>query len=75
MSNCFYFSLDIEGDELDVLQTIPFDNMTIRTLTVEILNENISGSVEKLMSPRYETLNIMNLPNKYVLDAMFKLRK
>lgn len=24
-----YFSLDIEGDELDVLQTIPFDKVNI----------------------------------------------
>lgn len=30
-----YFSLDVEGSELQVLQTIPFDQVNIRTLSVE----------------------------------------
>uniref|UniRef100_A0A8D8RJD1 Protein Star n=1 Tax=Cacopsylla melanoneura TaxID=428564 RepID=A0A8D8RJD1_9HEMI len=30
-----YFSLDVEGSELQVLQTIPFDQFNIRTLSVE----------------------------------------
>jgi hypothetical protein len=30
-----YLSLDVEGVELEVLQTIPFDLVTITTLTVE----------------------------------------
>lgn len=32
-----YFSLDIEGDELDVLQTIPFDKVNIE-VTVLVHN-------------------------------------
>jgi Methyltransferase FkbM domain len=30
-----FFSLDIEGSELDILRTIPFDKVTIKTLLVE----------------------------------------
>ncbi len=30
-----YFSLDVEGAELDILQTIPFDKITIDTLSIE----------------------------------------
>ena len=30
-----YFSLDVEGPELDILQTIPFDKITIDVLSVE----------------------------------------
>lgn len=30
-----YFSLDVEGSELDVLKTIPFDKVDIKTLSVE----------------------------------------
>ena len=30
-----YFSLDVEGFELDILRTIPFDKLDIKTLSVE----------------------------------------
>lgn len=30
-----YFSLDVEGDELDVLKAVPFDKINIETLSVE----------------------------------------
>ena len=33
-----YFSLDIEGVELEVLQTIPFDRIDITVLTVEFVH-------------------------------------
>ncbi|KAK2153583.1 hypothetical protein LSH36_292g03072, partial [Paralvinella palmiformis] len=32
-----YFSLDVEGFELDVLKTIPFDKIDIATLSVEYI--------------------------------------
>lgn len=35
ITNVDYFSLDIEGDELEVLKTIPFDKINIETLSVE----------------------------------------
>jgi hypothetical protein len=33
-----YFSLDVEGNELDVLKTIPFDSVLISTLSKARLN-------------------------------------
>ncbi|XP_022187984.1 protein Star isoform X2 [Nilaparvata lugens] len=33
-----YFSLDVEGSELDVLRTIPFDKVDIKTLSVEFVH-------------------------------------
>lgn len=33
-----YFSLDVEGDELDVLQTLPFDKVNIEVTTLVHFN-------------------------------------
>ncbi|XP_012534778.1 uncharacterized protein LOC105835779 [Monomorium pharaonis] len=33
-----YFSLDIEGNEIDVLETIPFNEVDIKTLSVEYIH-------------------------------------
>ena len=33
-----YMSLDVEGHEYDVLDAVPWDKLTIRTLTVEYPN-------------------------------------
>ena len=38
-----YFSLDIEGDELTVLKTIPFDKVDIKVLSVEIIHGGEKG--------------------------------
>ena len=35
-TNVDYFSLDIEGDELQVLKTIPFNDINIKVMTVEV---------------------------------------
>ncbi|XP_054275984.1 protein Star-like [Macrosteles quadrilineatus] len=35
-----YFSLDVEGDELNVLKTIPWDKVDIDTLSVEFVHVN-----------------------------------
>ena len=49
-----YFSLDVEGPELEILQTIPFDKIKIKVITIEyrvygsITIENIRMSLEKL---------------------------
>ena len=43
-----YLSLDIEGAELEILKTIPFDKLNIQLISVEIirkkLNDNVSGN-------------------------------
>ncbi|KAJ9583010.1 hypothetical protein L9F63_022626, partial [Diploptera punctata] len=33
-----YFSLDVEGNELEVLKTIPFEKLDIRTMSVEFIH-------------------------------------
>ncbi|XP_043196494.1 uncharacterized protein LOC122367465 [Amphibalanus amphitrite] len=38
-----YFSLDVEGAELDVLRTVPFDRIDIRTLSVEFAHTSGGG--------------------------------
>ena len=49
-----YFSLDVEGPELEILQTIPFDKINIKVITIEYrvygstTIENIRMSLEKL---------------------------
>ena len=49
-----YFSLDVEGPELEILQTIPFDKIRIKVITIEYrvygntTTENIRMSLEKL---------------------------
>ena len=35
-----YFSLDVEGLELKVLQTIPFDKIMIKVLSVEYIHDS-----------------------------------
>ena len=44
-----YFSLDIEGAELKVLHTIPFDKVDIRVVSVEVLHVE-KREVKKLMA-------------------------
>ena len=42
-----YLSLDVEGPELDILRTIPFDNVTIDVITVEYRLSNMSSINEE----------------------------
>ena len=44
-----YLSLDIEGAELKVLQTIPFSEVDIRVMSVEVLHVE-KREVKKLMA-------------------------
>ena len=48
-----YFSLDVEGAELNILQTIPFDKIKINIITIEYaFMRNPSKSKRKLMKIR-----------------------
>ncbi len=38
MTEIDYFSLDVEGDELSVLENIPFHKIRIKVLSVEFLH-------------------------------------
>ncbi len=42
-----YFSLDVEGKELEILKTIPFDQLQIDTLSVEYIHGPAGKSAYK----------------------------
>jgi len=44
-----YFSLDVEGSELDILKTIPFDSVDIKTLSVEFFHLDEKGATNDEM--------------------------
>ena len=48
-----YFSLDVEGQELNVLKTIPFDKLDISVLTVEYLHTDKEGLKSFMQSQGY----------------------
>ena len=48
-----YFSLDVEGSELQVLKTIPFDKVDIKVLTVElVLTKEGKKNLEQFMNSK-----------------------
>ena len=68
-----YFSLDIEGDELNVLKTIPWHLVDIRMLTVEYVHEKGKhGELQKYMEyVGYKTLLKMQRDDGGVNDLIF----
>ncbi|KAK3087900.1 hypothetical protein FSP39_012292, partial [Pinctada imbricata] len=69
-----FFSLDIEGEELSVLKTIPWDRVDIRMLTVEFVHDvgNYRGIQTYMESVGYETLIKMQRDDNTVNDLIFK---
>lgn len=69
-----FFSLDVEGDELNVLKTIPFDKLNIRMLTVEYVHD-IGGhnELQRFMEGiGYDTLLKMQRDDGGVNDIIFR---
>ena len=58
-----FLSLDIEGDELHVLKTIPFDKVDIRMMTVEFAHDKGGDS------------SIKNFLNTKEYDSLIKLQR
>ncbi|CAL4174775.1 unnamed protein product, partial [Meganyctiphanes norvegica] len=52
VSTIDYFSLDVEGDELPILKTIPWDKLNIKTLSVESLSKTKTKQILKYMNDR-----------------------
>lgn len=69
-----FFSLDVEGDELRVLQTIPFDKINIRMLTVEYINQpGTVGELNQFMIEKgYDPLIRMHKDDGTVTDVIYK---
>ena len=51
-----YLSLDVEGAELAVLETIPFDRVDIRTLSVEVEHSDSKKIVQLLVRNGYKSI-------------------
>ncbi|XP_060077630.1 uncharacterized protein LOC132557155 [Ylistrum balloti] len=69
-----FFSLDVEGDEVDILKTIPFDKVHIKMLTVEY-SHGSGGKFELqyyMESQGYDTLVSMERDDGGVKDLIFK---
>lgn len=69
-----FFSLDVEGDELRVLQTIPFDKINIKMLTVEYINQpGTVGELNQFMIEKgYEPQIRMHKDDGTVTDVIYK---
>ena len=80
-----YFSLDVEGPELDILETIPFDRVTIDIFTIEyriwegrIMKEESLAKLQKLRTffkntGLYEEVGIIPAAKDCCgLDVVFK---
>ncbi|XP_018371737.1 PREDICTED: uncharacterized protein LOC108766737 isoform X1 [Trachymyrmex cornetzi] len=71
-----YFSLDIEGNEIDVLETIPFNEVDIKTLSVEYIhNKKGRKYLVDLMERRgYYVYSLVTHPDNLANDIIFVKR-
>lgn len=69
-----FFSLDIEGDELNVLKTIPWDKVNIKMMTVEYVHEvGKSGDLKSYVEKQgYESLLQVSRWDGGVNDIIFR---
>lgn len=69
-----FFSLDVEGDELNVLKTVPWDKADIRMMTVEYVHEvGSSGDLKNYVeSQGYDSLLQMSRWDGGVNDIIFR---
>ena len=69
-----FFSLDVEGDELKVLATIPFDKVNIKMMTVEYVQETKgSGDLKQYVEQKgYEALLQVSRWDGGVNDIIFR---
>ena len=68
-----YFSLDVEGPELQVLKIIPFDKVDIKVLTVEFLHTK-EGKVQLqqfMLSKEYSSVMEILHPGGFPTDIVF----
>lgn len=69
-----FFSLDIEGDELNVLKTIPWDKVNISMLTVEYAHQRggSSGLNTYMKQQGYDDMLQVSKSNWGVNDIIFR---
>ena len=69
-----YFSLDVEGDELNVLKTIPWDKVNIKMLTVEYVHDvgKLGGLKSFMEKQGYDALLQVSRWDGGVNDIIFR---
>lgn len=69
-----FFSLDVEGDELSVLKTVPWDKVNIKMMTVEFIHEVGKGGDLKqyVESKGYDSMLQMSRWDGGVNDIIFR---
>ncbi|XP_071635747.1 uncharacterized protein [Temnothorax longispinosus] len=71
-----YFSLDIEGNEIDVLETIPFNEVDIKALSVEYIH-NAKGRkylIDMMDHRGYYVYSFVEHPDNLANDIIFVKR-
>ncbi|KAK2720309.1 protein Star-like [Artemia franciscana] len=71
-----YFSLDVEGNELKVLKNVPWDNVDIKTLSVEFVHDK-EGKVaikEYMESVGYDLIDEISRDDMLANDFIFLKR-
>ncbi|XP_071440088.1 uncharacterized protein [Hetaerina americana] len=73
VSTVHYFSLDVEGSELDVLKTIPFEKVDIQTLSVEFIHGPLGKEALRdwMESKGYRVVAQVTHPNWLANDFIF----
>ncbi|KAL0122206.1 hypothetical protein PUN28_007152 [Cardiocondyla obscurior] len=72
-----YLSLDIEGNEIDVLETIPFNEVDIKALSVEYVH-NVKGKkylIDMMERWGYYVYNFVKRPDNLANDIVFVKRQ
>jgi len=71
-----YFSLDVEGLELEILKTIDWGYLDIRTLSVEFIHDKEGkGAIQDFMQGvGYDVLTEVTHPNWLANDFIFVKR-
>ena len=70
-----FFSLDVEGDELKILKTIPFDKINIKMLTVEYFHgPGGANALQKFMESKgYQV--VANIRQGYSVGDLIFIKK
>lgn len=66
-----YFSIDIEGAELDVLGTVPWDKVLIKVLSVEVHPKYVEPVRKYMTSPQVGYRHINYIKNGYSHDQIY----
>lgn len=68
-----FFSLDIEGSEIDVLRTVPFDKVDIEMILIETARSNSTAIDELMIASGYEVTPLPPYDTIYIKKYKHKI--